>query len=89
MLSNTFYDIYNRNISPLIDALSQAEKDTGSVKNSIKTNSRQGRKKPQPPKVKTTPSVTATSPRPEKEKTNVTKTPKAPVTKRASKLPRE
>ena len=56
---------------PLIlsDALTQAEKDTGSLKNSVKVSSRQVKKKQLPQKTKNgTPTSLSLSPRQEKEK---------------------
>ena len=54
------------------DALTQAEKDTGSLKSSVKSNNRQGKKK-QPVQKTKTPS-SSQSPRQEKDKQSSVKT---------------
>ena len=51
-----------------LDALTQAEKDTGSLKNSGKANSRQGRKKQMSQKTKINTPSSSQSPRQEKDK---------------------
>ncbi|XP_065056106.1 uncharacterized protein CXorf65 homolog [Rhopilema esculentum] len=60
-----------------LDALTQAEKDAGSLKNSIKSNSRQGKKKQIPSKVKVATPTSSQSPRQERDKSNQIKTSKS------------
>lgn len=58
------------------DALTQAEKDTGSLKNSVKTNSRQGKRKQTQQKAKIATPSSSQSPRQDKDKQNAGKTAK-------------